>query len=154
MSLLSSLADLLTLTLEGRTPPAIRPLFFGANLTALRKKSGGIRPIAVGSTIRRLALKCACLYALESIPHLLSPHQLGFGVPGGAEAANHASRIYLNHLPPQKALLKIDFRDAFNTIRCDKMLEAVEAHIPELLPFIHSAYSSPLTLLWEDDHIL
>ena len=32
VSLLSSLVDLLTLILEGKTPPAIRPLFFGTNL--------------------------------------------------------------------------------------------------------------------------
>ena len=154
MSLLSSLVDLLTLILEGKTPQAIRPLLFGANLTALTKKSGGIRPIAVGFTVRRLASKCACLYAMESIPHLLSPYQLGFGVSGGAEAAVHAARMYLNHLPPQKALLKIDFKNAFNSIRRDKMFEAVEAYIPELLPFVHSVYSAPSTLLWDGDQIL
>ena len=151
---MSSLADLLTLILEGKTPPAIRPIFFGANLIALTKKSGGIRPIAMGFTIRRLASKCACLYSLESIPQLLFPYQLGFGVPGGAEAAIHAARIYLNHLPLQKALLKIDFKNAFNSIRRDKVLEAVEVHIPELLPFVHSVYSAPSTLMWEGDQIL
>ena len=94
--LLSLLVGLITLILEGRTPPTIRPLFFGANLIALSKKDGGIRPIAVGCTLRRLASKCACHHALESIPHLLSPHQLGFGVPKGVEAAVHAARIYVH----------------------------------------------------------
>ena len=113
VSHLSSIVDLLTLTLEGRTPQPFVHYFFGANLTTLRKKSGGIFPIAVESTIRRLASKCTCLHALESIQHLLSPNQLDFGVPGGAEAAVHATQLYLNHLPAHKALLKIDFRNAF-----------------------------------------
>ena len=81
-SLLRSLVGLSTLILEGRIPLPIRPLFFGANLTALTKKCGGIRPIAVGCTLRRLASKCACQHALKSIPEKLAPHQLGFGVGG------------------------------------------------------------------------
>ena len=151
--LLKALAGLITLMLGGRTPNAIRPLLFGANLIALRKKEGGIRPIAIGCTIRRLASKCACLHALNSIPDILSPHQLGFGVSGGAEAAVHASRVYLNHLPSHKAILKVDFRNAFNCIRRDKILEAIKEFIPELLPYVHSAYSAPSILLWEGDQI-
>ena len=149
-SLLTALVGLTTLILEGRTPTSICPLFFGANLTALTKKSGGIRPIAVGCTLRRLASKCASLHALESIPQMLAPRQLGFGVVGGIEAAVHASRIYLNHLPPHQAMVKVDFKNAFNSLRRDKMLRAVKDHIPDLLPFVHSAYSSPSILLWND----
>ena len=148
-----ALAGLITLMLEGRTPNAIRPLLFGASLIALKKKGGGIRPIAIGCTIRRLASKCACLHALKSIPDVLSPHQLGFWVSGGAEAAVHASRIYLNHFPSYKAILKVDFRNGFNCIRRDKILEATKEFIPDLLPYIHSAYSAPSILLWEGDQI-
>ena len=108
--LLKALTALVTLVLEGRTPEAIRPLFFGASLTALKKKNGGIRPIAVGCTIRRLASKCACLHALNSIPQLLSLYQMGFGISGGAEAAVHAGRVYLNNLSSQKAIVKVDSR--------------------------------------------
>ena len=68
----------------------------------------GIRPIAVGCTLRRLASK--------SIPEKLAPHQLGFGVGGGSEAAVHAGRVYLSHLQDDKAMVKVDFQNAFNTI--------------------------------------
>ena len=37
-----------------------RPFFFGATLTTLNKKDGGVRPIAVGCSLRRLAAKCLC----------------------------------------------------------------------------------------------
>ena len=38
---------------------AVREIFFGGWLIVLEKKAGGIRPIAVGYTLRRLAAKCA-----------------------------------------------------------------------------------------------
>ena len=151
--LLKALTALVALVLEGRTPEAIRPLFFGASLTALRKKSGGIRPIAVGCTIRRLASKCACHHALNSIPQLLSPYQMGFGISGGAEAAVHAGRVYLNHLSSNKAILKVDFENAFNSIRRDKVLLAASKFIPDLLPFAYSAYSTNSILWWDDVRI-
>ena len=42
--LLPTLASFMQLVLESRTPLSIWPFFFGANLTALHKKDGGIRP--------------------------------------------------------------------------------------------------------------
>ena len=153
-SLLRSLVGLSTLILEGRIPLPIRPLFFGANLTALTKKSGGIRPIAVGCTLRRLASKCVCQHALKSIPEKLAPHQLGFGVGGGSEAAVHAGRVYLSHLQDDKAMVKVDFQNAFNTILRDKMLKAIGEYIPDLLPYVHAAYSIPSTLLWSGEQVI
>ena len=150
VQLMKALEGLITLILEGRTPSDIQPILFGASLIPLKKKCGGIRPIAVGCTFRRLASKCAITHALGTIPHLLAPLQTGFGVPGGVEAAVHACRVYLNHLTPEKAILKVDFENAFNSIRRDKILGAVERHIPDLLPFVHSAYSSPSNLQWDD----
>ena len=82
-ALLSALASFLTLVLSGGTPSSIRPYFFGANLIALEKKDGGMRPIAVGCTLRRLAAKTASGKVLESMAVLLAPHQLGYGVKGG-----------------------------------------------------------------------
>ena len=52
LQLLKSLICLMNLILNGYTPQKIRPLFFGANLFAIEKPDGGIRPIAVGCTIR------------------------------------------------------------------------------------------------------
>ena len=81
---------------------------------------------------------------------LLAPRQLGYGVKKGAEAAVHAARLYLRNLHPNNALLKLDFRNAFNSIRRDKMLEAVQRLAPCLISFVYSAYSSPSSLFWGD----
>ena len=81
---------------------------------------------------------------------LLAPRQLGYGVKNGAEAAVHAARLYFSNLNPNTAILKLDFQNAFNSIRRDKMLEAVQKFAPDLTAFVHSAYSSPSTLFWGD----
>ena len=150
---LPALAFFVQLVLEGRTPTSIRPFFFGANLTALLKKQGGVRPISVSCTLRRLVAKVAGSKVMEEMGDLLAPQQLGFGVKGGAEAAVHALRLYLCDPNPGKAVLKLDFQNAFNSICRDKMLDAVREHVPELHPFIHSAYSLPSSLFWSDKTI-
>ena len=151
--LLSALASFTQLVLEGKTPPSIRPFFFGANLTALQKNDGGIRPIAVGCTLRRLVAKVAGSRVMEEMSELLAPWQLGYGVKGGAEAAVHATRLYMSELDPTKAVLKLDFRNAFNSIRRDKMLRAVLELAPGLFHYAHSAYSLPSILYWADKTI-
>ena len=54
---LVSLTKFVNLVLEGGVPVFARPVFFGASLCALGKKDGGIRPIAVGNDLLRLATK-------------------------------------------------------------------------------------------------
>ena len=59
VSLLRSLTAFTNLVLSGNTPViVVRPFLFGASLVALKKRDGGLRPIAVGCTFRRLAAKC------------------------------------------------------------------------------------------------
>ena len=50
---------------------------------------------------------------------LLAPRQLGFGVSGGAEAAVHAARQYLQGMEQGDAVVKLDFTNAFNSVRRD-----------------------------------
>ena len=48
----------------------------GSNFIAQVKKSGGIRPIAVGYTWSRLAANCANPYAMSRLGDYLAPIQL------------------------------------------------------------------------------
>ena len=147
---LKALTEFINFTLEGKIAPLARHVFFGASLTALTKTDGGVRPIAVGCTLRRLAAKCASNNVKQAMAALLAPHQLGYGTPLGAEAAVHASRIYLQNMQEHHLLLKLDFKNAFNCLRRDKMLAAVSEKAPELFPFIHSAYGTPSSLFIGD----
>ena len=55
--LLFALTDLVNIMVIGQVPQFAVPVLYGANECAITKKDGGIRPIAVGSTIRRLSVK-------------------------------------------------------------------------------------------------
>ena len=136
---------------NGHIPPHARDLLFSANLTALRKKDGGIRPIAVGNTFRRLAAKVICQPAVRSLAPDLIPIQLGVGVPGGCEAASHAIRSVFSgdaNLDPPNGnfLVKLDMRNAFNTIRRDHLLEQCHLHAPSVYNLAHLSYSEPSIL--------
>jgi len=144
--LLLAVTDLINLLLEGKTPLSVRGALFGATLLAVVKKQGGIRPIAVGYVWRRIAAKVACSHVKDACASLLAPRQLGFGVSGGAEAAVRAARRFLDNMQPGQLFLKIDFRNAFNTLRRDAILEAIEKHFPELLLYAASTISSPTDL--------
>ncbi len=47
-AILSVTTVFINMLLRGQCPSQVIPILFGANLTALSKKSGGIRPITVG----------------------------------------------------------------------------------------------------------
>jgi hypothetical protein len=140
--LLYRLTDFTNLCLTGRVPVVIQPVFCGAALCALNKKDGGIRPIAVGSTIRRLIAKAACKAVTAKMAAQFLPVQIGFGIPRATEAAAHAARAFVAGLQPEEGLLKLDFKNAFNMLRRDSMFQTVHEEIPELYPFVHMCYSS------------
>ena len=80
--------------LDGKFDTEINSIIYGGRLIALSKKGGGMRPIAVDYTIRRLAAKCANMHVLKERSKLLQPRQVGVGVTGGAEAAIHTTRRF------------------------------------------------------------
>ena len=51
-------------------------------------------------------------------------------------------------------VVKVDFMNAFNSTRHDKMLCAVEEFITNLLLFVHSVYSSPTFLLLGKNEVM
>lgn len=109
--LVDAIAGLVDHCLRGQVPPSICPLFFGATLTALKKKTGGIRPIAVAKPCRRLVAKIVLSRITPKLVSYLAPHQLGVGTKGGAEVGAHTARIYFNHPhSTPRAFLKMDFR--------------------------------------------
>jgi hypothetical protein len=141
--LLALLTEFANLCLTGRVPAAVQPVFCGASLCALKKKkNGGIRPIAVGCTLRRLVAKAACKAVSDKMTTRFLPIQVGFGVPRATEAAAHAARAFISGLQPGEGFLKLDFKNAFNTVRRDEMLLLVHDELPELYAFVYMCYAS------------
>jgi hypothetical protein len=123
-------------------------------LIALEKKSGGIRPIAIGYTWRRIAAKCANVYAMAALAEYLQPIQLGVGTPGGCEAAVHATRRFMESMPAGYCVVKLDFSNAFNSLHRDVMLQAILDKAPGIYKFCHLSYNEPSTLSYGGRTIL
>jgi hypothetical protein len=144
--LLSAITAFTNMLLDGKCHRDVVPVLFGGTLIALEKKSGGIRPIAIGYTWRRIASKCANSFASSQAKLLFSPRQLGVAISGGCEAAIHATRRFAEAMPSGHAIVKLDFSNAFNSLHRDAMLNAVAAVCPEIYRFCHLTYNSPSVL--------
>ena len=82
---------------------------------------------------------------------LLAPWRISFGVRGGGEAVIHVARCYVLHLPPGYAPVKLDFKNAFNSVHRYKMLKAVLDLSPRIYQCVYSASSTPSSLFWRDE---
>ena len=132
--------------LKSQCATEVIPFLFGANLTALTKKSGGIRPIAVDYYWRRLSAKWANSFATNKLATYFSPIQMGVGVPGGCEAAVHACRRFVLNMPDDFFVVKLDFSNAFNCLHRDSMLESIKQSVPGIYSFCLLSYSNDSVL--------
>ena len=135
------IADFVNLLLSRISDQLINSIFYGGRIIALQKISGSIRPIVIGYISRRLAATCANQHALTKLTDFFSPFQLGVGSQGGVKAAVHAIRRYAKNLNDNKIIIKLDFTNAFNTLRCNHILESVASVLPELYNFTYSSYA-------------
>jgi hypothetical protein len=152
---LETLTRFVNALIAGNINPLLSPFLAGANLCALEKKGGGIRPLACGNALRRLVSKSICSVTQEKIRKVLQPHQVGVSVPGGAEIIIHeafkiretllSSEEYSDH-----GYLKIDFENAFNRVSRQAIYEALVEDFPELVPYFNWCYSNPSSLYFGD----
>jgi hypothetical protein len=149
-----AITALVNLFLQGWCPSEVTAVLFGGKLLALTKKSGGVRPIAIGYTWRRLAAKCANYCAMSHLQDKLLPFQLGVNTPGGCEAVVHATRQFTSKMTVgDVVVVKVDFSNAFNCVRRDVMLQTVADELPCLYRFCHLAYGNGTKLRFGDHTI-
>ena len=147
--LLSALTDLVNVMLRGEVPQFAVPIIYGANECAIRKKDGGIRPIAFRSSLRRLSVKVGSRPIVQALGEELRPVQLGVSTGGGCEAAAHAARRYARDCRHRRVLLKIDMRNAFNSLRRDLFLSVARVRTPGLYSLLWQALLiSNQIILW------
>jgi len=103
-----------------------------------------------GCTYRRLAAKVCLRPYISRLCEFFQPSQLGVGNPWGCEAAVHVTRSFIAQTQGEKVSLKLDVKNAFNSIRQDTVLQAAQTHIPEIYPFIWDCYSSKTSLFHGD----
>ena len=153
--LLKSITRLCNFMLSGKVPEEVLPYIYGASLFALSKPNDDVRPIAVGTVYRRIASKVAAHAGIAALSNSFYPHQLGIGTQNGAEAIVHSVRNYLqSHRNDSFIMLKVDFKNAFNSIRRDVVLHQIKKDARNLFPFMWQMYGASTNLFYEDRIIL
>ena len=126
-----------------------------------RPKPPGVRPVAVGEVL----YKMAAMYSLEeigeeSLRSLFPNIQVGVAVKGGAERALHLVQAWLESGDEDHIFIKLDLSNAFNSCSRQQMLSSFFSH-PVLSPawnLFSWAYSEPSPLLYYNldklEHIL
>jgi hypothetical protein len=132
--------EVLNLLVAGQIPAWASSVFAGAKLIALQKPSGGVRPIALTESIRRLASKSICLKHKEHFGELVGPHQYGVGVSSGIEKAVGYSRFCWRK-SGSEVMLQIDAKNAFNCVHRSAFFEALKTSDNPVLTSITSYIS-------------
>ena len=137
---------------SGKGPRSLAPYIAGAPLMALNKPGGGLRPIAIGETIRRLVSKCGCWLAEAIAQDLFGSLQVGVATKGGGEAVIHAVRKLAKKYgdDPDRIMLKVDLSNAFNMVDRTEMLKQVKKKIPFLYDWVEYCYAQPAHLFLGD----
>ena len=155
---LTAITNFVNAVAAGKISREVAPYFCGARLHALKKKDpGSIRPIAVGEIFRRLVTKCLAFKLTPQASSFLEPHQVGVKTCGGCEAIIHATQAILSDqslTPNQKWIVQIDFKNAFNTMDREHILNQVREKLPGLSAFAEWCYGDHSILLFGDENIL
>ena len=148
---LQSLAAVVNDVAAGQVPKEVLPLLMGANIVPLRKNADdeAARPVAPGETLRRLCAKrLNAEFGKRAGEVLLEGRQVGVGIPMGMEAAITTVAQYASrHAGTDKVILKIDFRNAFNTVDRSRFLAEAQAKVGVgIMPFLLACYAEPTSL--------
>ena len=142
---------------SAKAPLCLAPWLCGAPLTALVKKSGGVRPIAVGEVFRWLASYLCCFTVWSRLPEVFSVFgQVGVGTSGGLEAAIHSVRLFVaQHCDDSDLiLLKVDMKNAFNKCNRASFLARVSEFFSKISAWTCWCYTQPAELCFGDHRIL
>ena len=120
-------------------------------LIALSKPDGGLRPIAIGETLRRLIGKIIIGKVASDARQDLEPIQVGVGTPNGGVAVYHSANAFLE-LNPEGVLINIDLKNAFNTMSRVAMFEGLRQSpkLSNLIPLLRLFYLRKGNLILHD----
>jgi hypothetical protein len=132
----------------------VQPFLAGGVSIALQKSATAIRPLYCGDPIRRLVAKCFCFGGKTQISNTFKGKNYGVGCRGGVEVVAHSLRdTLLQHKDSDMALLKIDFKNAFNLIDRNVFVKASSEMFPGLERWTRWCYSESPLLIYDHSRV-
>lgn len=125
--LLDGLTSLTTKLAADKMPHHLMKWLAGAPLTPLCKRDGGVRPVAVGETIRRIVSSLLMRRVSTQAQEFLEPIQVRVATGGGTEAIVHATWLLANRFGQDnsRAVLQVDLRNAFNLVNRQALMSGL-----------------------------
>ena len=139
---LSVLTRLVKRLARGDVPDCTASLLAASTLIPLQPRPDKIRPIAVGTALRRLVTKTLLHAAIDDTRDILAPEQLANGVPSGLDAIVHDSRMLIarHGRDPNFVLVSVDASNAFNSFSRQAMINKLTLQTPSLAHFLNMIY--------------
>jgi hypothetical protein len=107
-------------------------------LVLIAKKPSGVRPIAVGETLRRIAGGFIVKWCKNSIIAELGPHQFAMRSNGTNALAFAARNTRLGH--PDWVMICPDAKNAFNSQNRRSGITQMCAMLPQITPYAKMCY--------------
>ena len=128
-----------------------------STLLGINKDDGGTRPLAMGETFLKIADTVALEREQKNLAAANNVNQKGTGAPNGGESIIHAARDFAeNGTRPHSSIISgenrlqfnLDYRNAFNSITRDAMLDGIlDYNIEGLLGTYKVAYQQHAQLI-------
>ena len=137
---IKALTTFLNRFLEGRVTDLARKVFIQSRVAIIPKDNGDIRPLGIGGALYRLVNRAVLRKVLPDLSKTLQPTQYAVGLPdGGAILAQIMGHIHAEGVREEgegrvgKDILKVDIRNAYNSILLRAVYEALRTHYPPLI---------------------
>jgi hypothetical protein len=132
---------------NGDLTPCVARCFGTAKHVSILKNAaigvaGGLRPLAAGTVLRRLASILVLHKALPFAADYMLPHQVSAVAAAGTDILVHGFREKLGQFghDPDKVALRVAAANAFNAVSRAEILERVCEHAPPAARFVHAIY--------------
>jgi len=131
-----------------RTEPWEQSIMTMSRIILIAKPDGGHRPIGIPETWLRIFLKAIAYSVRPEVADKLGPYQVAVGIQNGCEIVGNMCDLHYHRLDNSDGhgILKIDCRNAFNTINRLSMFQGLQQYCPRLLPVYRFLYGRPSEL--------
>jgi hypothetical protein len=135
---------------NARVTTPLRDRLVRARLMPLAKPGSGVRPIAMGEVLVKVASRLAMQAAAPEINAFFAGTQYGVASPAGLDTIVHTARDYLRqHGRQATTMVTLDYANAFNVPSRIAMYNAASA-IPTMRGIFYLEYAQPAELLLLD----
>ena len=122
-------------------------LYRGRGIPLIQKDK--VRPIVIQCPFHKTASHILVKQIKNKAIEICGNKQLGNAISGGIEVLIHSVRLILEQ-NPDFVIIKTDIKNAFNELSRHSIINAINEHIVEILPYVENLLSNSSEVLFND----